>query len=203
MEASGDPAMKVVYTIHALNRYYERFPNCPITIYQACDESIPYGRQTDSTKVTIHPTHKIVFIIDKITEAPTLRTVLTQQLYLANAQANTHARLHTHTPTDAINIFRPENPAKPLKPDRAERELQDKKRIEEKRQKDKELEMELIKQATEFAKLKNYEPWCKELLEEARAKYTVSRKNLTAHFIPQYYRECGHYNLFRMDRDNA
>ena len=89
--------MKVTYTIHALNRYHERFPNCPITIYQACEESIPYGRQTNSTKVTIHPTHKIIFIIDKLTEAPILKTILTQQLYLANAQANTHAWQHTHT----------------------------------------------------------------------------------------------------------
>ena len=190
--------MKVTYTIHALNRYHERFPNCPITIYQACEESIPYGRQTNSTKVTIHPTHKIIFIIDKLTEAPTLKTILTQQLYLANAQANTHAWQHTYTPTNPTHIIRPPQP-----PDPKEREQEYKREIQEKHQKKQEIETQLIKQATEYARLKNYTPWNKDLQEEAKAKYGISRNNLDNYFKPQYYRECSHYQLFRTEAQNA
>jgi hypothetical protein len=190
--------MKVTYTIHALNRYHERFPNCPITIYQACEESIPYGRQTNSTKVTIHPTHKIIFIIDKLTEAPILKTILTQQLYLANAQANTHAWQHTHTPTNPTHIIRPPEPDH-----KKEREQEYKREIQEKHQKKQEIETQLIKQATEYARLKNYAPWHKDLQEEAKAKYGISRNNLDNYFKPQYYRECSHYHLFRTEAQNA
>lgn len=195
--------MRVTYTIHALNRYYERFPDCPITIYQACEESIPYGRQTDSTKVTIHPTHKIVFIIDKNTQTPTLKTVLTQQLYIANAQANTHTRTHTHTPTDQAHIVRVPEPAKTKPQDPKEKEKSYKERLKEQLQAELEKERQIEIQATEYACLKNYEPWCKDFKNEAKTKYNISRKHMQSIFVPQYYRECGLYHMFQQTNNPA
>lgn len=190
--------MNTTYTIHALNRYYERFPNCPITIYQALEESIPYGRQTNSTKVTIHPKHNIIFIIDKTTPTPTLKTVLTQHLYIANAQANTHTTHHTHTP------IHPPTPTTPT-PDPKEKEQSNKERLkeqlQEKQEKEQEIKKQIETQASEYAKLKNYEPWCKEFREEAKTKYTITRKNMQHYFIPYYHRECSYYNVFKTEEN--
>ena len=73
----------MLFTFHAKDRFAERFPDCPLSLEQAFDQSIPFGAETKSTINRIHPHYKIVFVVDKNNGDYYVKTVLTEDLYTA------------------------------------------------------------------------------------------------------------------------
>lgn len=185
------------FSLHALERFHERFPDCPLTIYEAFSGSVPFGRETTSTRARIHLEHGIIFIVDRSGDGEFVRTVLTKDLYLGNTQAN--ARLASWTfparegPRVTVDLPLPEESREAR---RRELLAELEKAKAEKREQDRLLAEQAREQAGAFAMEKNHISWQPEFFQEVRERYGLSKRKQAEFFLPAYNHACSLHALF-------
>jgi hypothetical protein len=183
----------MLFTFHAKDRFAERFPDCPLSLEQAFDQSIPFGAETKSTINRIHPHYKIVFVVDKNNGDYYVKTVLTEDLYYGNIQmlAGRHS-CHTSS------VYRPQPTEAELLAHR--KQLRDEERRDEIKQiriANQQYDQSIRKLAQSFAKEKNYITWQPEFYDEVKNRFGLSKKKTVAVFLPVYVSEVSHFQLFQ------
>jgi len=191
-------------TIHALDRFSERFPDCPRSVYESLDQSVPFGGETATTLARIDRENGVIFIVEKLADGDLLvRTVLTEDLYYANTQSLAGPRacrppVPSGEPAPAVETAPEPSPAEAWAARREARRQAVERREAESREKalaeKRRLEEELVPQwrkwGAEFARDKGHAPWGETLFQEARERYGISRRRLFEYFLPAYHREC-------------
>jgi hypothetical protein len=188
----------MTFTLHARARFAERFPACPISLESAFLESVPYGAETKSTIYRIHMHHRIVFVVDKSDTHKYVRTVLTEDLYIANLQMLVGQRAFgvqlgaAPAPTPAAARTRVDR-AK-IRCENARVQVEKQKR--DKREADVAIDRYLREQGRAFAKEKSYGPWLYQYYNEAIERFGVSKRMIRESFVPGYVAECNEHALF-------
>ena len=191
-------------TIHALDRFSERFPDCPCSVYESLGRSVPFGAETASTLARIDRENGVIFIVEKLADGDLLvRTVLTEDLYYANTQSLAGPRacrppLSPGDPAPAGGTAPEPSPAEAWEARREarrqaveRRELESReKALAEKRRLEEELVPQWLRWGAEFAREKGHAPWGESFFQEARQRYGISRRRLFEYFLPAYHREC-------------
>jgi hypothetical protein len=167
----------VLFTVHAVRRYAERFPHSPGSIRESFERSIKFGVWTPSSEYYLDDETGAVFVVDTSKKEKTVITVLTKDLYYANTQMLGFYIDHAAAA----------NPTKPQPVELGAREQQ----VLAKQTK----ESMIVDQAHEFAEELKYEhiPYSQELISKIREKYGLSRNNVDKIFIPAFYDEIRRY----------
>ena len=191
-------------TIHALDRFSERFPGCPCSVYESLDKSVPFGAETPSTLARIDREHGVIFIVEKLAGGDLLvRTVLTEDLYYANTQSLAGFRacrppvphgdlapaVETTPEPSPAEAWETRREARRQAAERREAKLREK-ALAEKRHLEEELVPRWRQWGAEFARDKGHAPWGEEFFQEVRERYGISKRRLVEYFLPAYHREC-------------
>jgi hypothetical protein len=183
----------MTFTLHAKNRFAERFPTCPIALESAFFESVPYGAETKSTIYRIHLEYRVVFVIDKSGPYKYVKTVLTEDLYGANVQMLAGQRAYFIKSDVPTPVLTRADVAK-IKSERARA------RIEEDNRKRDEAnaaaDRYIREQGRLFAKEKAYGVWLRDYYEEVKIKFGFSKRRIVESFLPGYLAECNEYSTF-------
>lgn len=186
------------FTYHAKDRFAERFPDCPLSLEQAYDKSIPFGVETPTTIARLHPDYKIVFIVQKNNSERYVKTVLTEDLYYANSQmlGGYYSCKFNTTPIQP----KPLTPAELWALNRKETEQKNahaaiialKLKEGQKRQE----EEDCKQKAHLFAKEKNYITWQTDFYDEIKTRFGFSKKKINNMFLPHYNKLIAEYQAF-------
>jgi len=183
----------MLFTFHAKDRFAERFPDCPLSLEQAFDKSIPFGAETKSTINRIHPHYKIVFVVDKNNGDPYVKTVLTESLYYGNIQmlAGRHS-------CHASAVYRPALTEAELFLHRKKLEEEEKRdQVKQRLVANQQFDQYIKQQAQLFAKEKNYITWQPDFYEEVKNRFGLSKKKTKQVFLPSYVTEVSHFQMFQ------